>query len=120
MRITNADSTTPFTSPHGEIVREYFGEAAGGAAQHSLAHITLPPGTTSRKHYHPTVEESYFILAGEGRMTVDSESRIIKPGDAISIPVNAVHQIFNDTNAPLTFLAICAPSWTPDCSIFLD
>lgn len=52
MHIRNLAGVQPAVSPHGEIVRETLGTAAGGASQHSLAHITLPPGTASLKHYH--------------------------------------------------------------------
>lgn len=120
MHIRNTDTTTPFQSSHGEIVREYMGLAAGGTQQHSLAHIILPPGTASLKHYHPAVEESYFILSGQGHMVIDGESRPVNPGDAVAVPVNVIHQIFNDSPADLMFLAVCAPPWTPDCSVFLD
>lgn len=120
MHIRNTDEITPFSTPHGEIVREYMGVAAGGTQQHSLAHITLPPGKASLKHYHPVVEESYFILSGQGRMMIDGKERMLCAGDGIAIPPNAVHQIFNDSSMNLEFLAICAPPWTPDCSVFLD
>jgi mannose-6-phosphate isomerase-like protein (cupin superfamily) len=120
MHVKNTDDITPFTSSHGEIVREYMGVAAGGAQQHSLAHITLPPGKASLKHYHPVVEESYFILKGQGRMVIDNEERVLHVGDAVAVPVNAIHQIFNDGGVDLEFLAICAPPWTSDCSVFLD
>ncbi|MBZ0299613.1 MAG: cupin domain-containing protein, partial [Anaerolineae bacterium] len=88
--------------------------------QHSLAHITLPPGKASLRHYHPVVEESYFILSGQGRIVVDGEQQRVASGDAIAIPVSTVHQIVNDGAEDLVFLAVCAPPWTPDCSVFVD
>ncbi|HLV36791.1 MAG TPA: cupin domain-containing protein [Spirillospora sp.] len=120
MYLKNTDDITPITSPHGEIVREYLGKAVGGAQQHSLAQITLPPGHASRKHYHPVVEESYLILSGEGRMVIGHEEQRVRPGDAIAVPVHAIHQIFNTGSTDLVFLAVCAPPWTPDCSVFID
>ena len=120
MHIINTDEITPFSSPYGEIVREYMGIAAGGTQQHSLAHITLLPGKASLKHYHPVVEESYVILSGQGRMVIDGEEQMLRAGDAVAVPVNAIHQIFNDSDANLEFLAVCTPPWTPDCSVFID
>ena len=120
MNIKTAKLITPIETQHGEIVCEYFGQAAGGTAQHSLAQIILPPLKSSLKHYHPLVEESYYILSGQGRIVIDAEEAIIKAGDAVAIPINAVHQIFNDSGEDLIFLAICAPAWTPDCSVFVD
>ncbi len=120
MHIRNIQDTPPLTSPHGEVIRELLGQAAGGGQQHSLAHITLPAGAASLKHYHPQAEESYFILSGQGRLMMEDQQRSLSPGDAVVIPVNAVHQIFNDTDDDLIFLAVCAPPWTPDCSVFVE
>jgi mannose-6-phosphate isomerase-like protein (cupin superfamily) len=119
MHIRNTIHMTPFESPHGEIIYEYMGKAAGGAVQHSLAQIILPPGKMSLKHYHPVAEESYYILAGKGRIVLNGDTCSLTAGDTIAIPVNAVHQIFNDSHENLVFLAICAPPWTPDCSVFV-
>ena len=44
MQIKNARSIAGVASPHGEIVHELFGSAAGGSQQHSLAQIVIPPG----------------------------------------------------------------------------
>lgn len=120
MHITCVQALTPVVTPHGEVIHEYMGAAAGGSVAHSLAHITLPPGTAARKHYHPAAEESYFILSGKGLVTVGEEMQQISAGDAIAIPAMSVHQIANNGHDPLIFLAVCVPPWTPDCSVFLD
>ena len=120
MHIKNTHDIAPITSPHGETVHEYMGLAAGGASNHSVAHITLAPGKASHKHYHPVVEESYVMLTGSARMMIDRETQRLTVGDAVAIPPQAVHQIFNDSDEEITFLAVCAPPWTPDCSVFVD
>jgi mannose-6-phosphate isomerase-like protein (cupin superfamily) len=120
MHIRSPQQIHAFTSAHGEIVRELLGAAAGGASQHSVAHITLPPGAASLKHYHPTAEESYTILAGEGRLTLGGETVTLAPDDSVAIPAGVVHQIANAGSVDLVFLAVCVPPWTPDCSVFVD
>jgi mannose-6-phosphate isomerase-like protein (cupin superfamily) len=120
MHVRNTHDTPPVTSPHGEIIHELLGAGAGGTVQHSLACITLPPGVSSRRHYHPTAEESYFILSGTGQLLLDKDTRSLRAGDAAAIPARAVHQITNSGSAPLIFLAVCAPPWTFDCSVFVD
>jgi uncharacterized cupin superfamily protein len=62
MQIKNARSIAGVASPHGEIVHELFGSAAGGSQQHSLAQIVIPPGKSSLRHYHP-VDEDLVLLA---------------------------------------------------------
>ena len=120
MHIKSATEMTGFETAHGEIVREVLGHTAGGASEHSVAHITLPPGKASLKHCHPAIEESYYILSGQGRIMIDNEERLLKAGDAVAIPTSAVHQIVNESHETLIFLAVCTPPWSPDCSIFID
>ncbi len=118
--IRHKDDCTPFISEHGEIVYELMGNSAGGSTQHSLAHIELPPGKASRKHYHPEAEESYFILSGKAHLILDGEAYTLHAGQSVAITSGMVHQIFNDGTTPLHFLAVCVPSWTPENSIYLD
>lgn len=121
MHVKNANDLPVVTSEHGETVREYAGLSAGGASQHSIAHITIDPGKASRKHYHPEAEESYHILSGEAQIVIDGATEILQPGDVVVIPPRAVHQIFNvSERSELVFLAICVPPWTPDNSVFMD
>ena len=120
VHIRRKEDCTPLVSDHGEIVYELLGNAAGGASQHSLAHIELPPGKASLKHVHPEAEESYYILGGQARIEVDGEDYTLTPGQSIAITPGMIHQIFNDGAETLRFLAVCAPAWQPDNSVYLD
>ena len=123
MRLTRKEEITkPFVNTTGERVYEMLGapEAIGGAGFHSFSHVVIPAGCHSRPHYHPVAEETYYILAGEGRMVVDGREMRLVPGDALLIQSPEVHQIFNDADADLEFIAVCAPAWTPDNSVYLD
>jgi mannose-6-phosphate isomerase-like protein (cupin superfamily) len=105
----------PLTQPLGETVFELIGNSprSGEACLHSLAHIIIPPGKSSARHYHQTSEETYYILSGHGRMVVDGKEFRLQPGQACLIVAPEVHQIFNDGEIDLEFLAICAPAWSP-------
>lgn len=122
MHIQRSDNVPAFASPSGEVIHELIGEKAGDISGHSVAQITLPPGKSAQKHYHPVAEESYYILAGRGRVTIDDETREITAGDTIYIPPKAVHTIKNHTAGQenLIFLAVCIPAWTPDNSVYVD
>lgn len=120
VHIRQKSDCKPFASDHGEIVYELMGNAAGGSCQHSLAHIEIPPGKSSLKHFHPVAEESYYILSGTAWITLDDKTYTLKPGQSIAIPPQSTHQIGNNGEEQLTFLAICAPGWTPDNSVFLE
>ncbi len=120
MHIKNAAGVSPLNSEHGETVYELIGAAAGGTRSYSLAQIVIPPGKTSLKHYHPTAEESYYILSGLARMDMDGTSTTLHPGDSIAILPNRIHQIANAGPDDLVLLAICVPAWTPDNSVYVD
>ena len=98
-------------NPDGEIIQEIIGAQAGGIQSHSLAKITLPAGKSSEPHFHKVSEESYFILAGTSAITVDGISTELRPGDAILIEPFETHQISNQSDADLVFLAVCVPAW---------
>ncbi len=119
VHIRHQDDCTPLVSSHGEVVYELVGHAAGGSIRHSIAHIELPPGRASLKHYHPEAEESYTILSGTGRLEVNGEAVPLGPGQCAVIPAGMTHQIFNDGPETLHFLAVCVPAWTPDNSVYL-
>ena len=123
MKLTRKDRIErPFESGTGERVYEMLGapESIGGAKHHSFSHIIIPAGYSSRPHYHPVAEETYYILSGEGRMVVDGEELRLVPGDALLIQPPEKHQIFNDSDGELEFIAVCAPPWTPEISVYTD
>jgi len=123
MRLTRKEQIEkPFLNSTGERVYEMLGapEGIGAAKYHSFSHVVIPAGCHSRPHYHPVAEETYYILSGEGRMQVDDRELRLVPGDALLIHTLEKHQIFNDGDSDLEFIAVCAPAWTPDNSVYLD
>jgi quercetin dioxygenase-like cupin family protein len=101
-----------------EVIAETFIAHGGGSAQMLLdsrvlrgilflAHGLIKPGKTIESHRDP-YEEIYFILSGEGLMSVDGEERQVKPGDAIWIPQGAAHSLFNNTENDCHILVIAA------------
>ena len=110
--------TSPLTQPLGESVYELIGSSpkSGNAHLHSLAHILIPPGKSSSKHYHKISEETYYILSGQGQMIVNGKEYKLSSGQACLIHATEVHQIFNNGTVDLEFLAVCVPAWTPDDS----
>ena len=112
------DIGSPLVTPTGEVIFELIGkgEESGGILSHSLAQILIPPGKSSAPHFHQESEETYFILSGEGMMTLDQKQFTLKPGQACSISPGEIHQIVNQGEKDLEFLAVCVPAWTPEDS----
>ena len=81
----------------------------------SLAHCTLPPGRVTQAVRHRTVEELWYVLGGEGQVwrkrggveeTVD-----VRPGMALTIPVNTHFQFRASGSEPLTLVITTVPPW---------
>ncbi|HJZ43606.1 MAG TPA: cupin domain-containing protein [Hyphomicrobiaceae bacterium] len=52
--------------------------------------MRMPAGGGSVPHSHPN-EQWVYVLEGTMDSTVDSQRRLVKPGEAIYIPANVVH-----------------------------
>lgn len=110
----------PFVTPSGEIIAEMIGKAVGDDANHSLARIVIPNGKSSNLHYHKVTEETYFILKGEAEMQVNGKKFKLIPGQACYLEPGDIHQVHNEGEADLVFLAFCAPAWVPDDSFEVE
>ncbi len=74
-------------------------------------HLVLPPGTSTGPHLHREVAEVYYVMSGQGTVTVaaegsGSEAASIQAGDAIPIQLNEVHSFENTGSEPLEFMIV--------------
>ena len=74
-------------------------------------HLLLPPGSSTSPHMHMEVAEFYYVMGGQGTVTVSSggrgaaaETASIKELDAIPINLGDVHSFANTGNSPLEFM----------------
>ncbi len=96
----------PFVNRTGERVYEMIGrpEHLGGATKHSFGYVVIPPNGSSRLHYHPSAEETYYILKGKGRMMIDGGEYHVASGDAVLISLLEKHRIFTAGGQDLEFI----------------
>jgi mannose-6-phosphate isomerase-like protein (cupin superfamily) len=69
----------------------------------------LDQGVTKGNHIHQEtrpLEEVYYLLQGEGMMTVDGDEVPVKAGDAILVPPGANHGILSTGADPLKLVII--------------
>ena len=100
----------PFVTRDGSTIRSILDRTNAPVRHQSLAEATLPPGTTTARHYHRASEEFYFILEGEGIMHLGEETRAVRPGHAILIPPGAWHSM--EARTAMRFLCCCAPPYS--------
>ncbi len=113
MKIASLSGVEFFVTKDGSTIRELHRTDV-----QSFAEATLEPDEATHRHYHRVAEEIYFVLKGSGRMEVDGESRVIRPGDAILIPAGAWHALENNGNSELRILCCCAPPYSHEDTFF--
>jgi mannose-6-phosphate isomerase-like protein (cupin superfamily) len=91
----------------------------GDARTASLVEVRLPAGETSRPVRHRTVEEIWYITAGEGlvwRRPPSGEGLIdeVRPGRTVLIPTGWSFQFQAAPSADLRFLCYTSPPWPGD------
>jgi mannose-6-phosphate isomerase-like protein (cupin superfamily) len=100
-------------APDGSEVR-LLCRLAGG----SMAHFRLPPGGCARAVVHRTVEELWFVVAGEGEMWRrgggDEEIVALRPGVGLSIPVGTAFQFRAAAHTELAVVGVTMPPWPGD------
>lgn len=75
-----------------------------------ICRAVLPAGEGHNFHTHPELEEAIYVLEGEVEQWVESEFRILKPGEVAHIPAGIVHATFNSTDKDAVILAILSPA----------
>jgi mannose-6-phosphate isomerase-like protein (cupin superfamily) len=119
MDIRNIQQVPAFITQDGSEIRELLAHRNSCLRKQSLAEARLAPGQSTMPHYHPVVEEIYYILQGVGRMQIGDEVAEVGAGDAIAIPPGAIHTIENVGSETLLFLCCCAPGYEPTDTVLV-
>jgi uncharacterized cupin superfamily protein len=78
-----------------------------GAEQIGCNWFEVPPGRTAFPcHYHCAMEETVFILEGEGTARIGKDEVPVRAGHYLSYPVGPdhAHQLINTGSGPLRYL----------------
>lgn len=69
-------------------------------------HLLLPPGASTGGHAHRAVAEFYYVMAGDGILSVGNQSEPVRVGDAIPIHLNEAHALRNSGSEPLEVMIV--------------
>lgn len=97
-------------APDGSEIR-----VLAGTAHVSMAHGLLPPGGVSRAIRHRTVEEVWYVLAGQAeiwrRLGDDEQLITASAGTSLTIPVGMHFQFRTTGDEPFQFIMLTMPPW---------
>jgi len=61
----------------------------------NVVFLYYPPGTKNELHAHEDMETIYYIVEGEGLVTIGEEKELLKQGDVVFTPRRTKHQVVN-------------------------
>ena len=69
-----------------------------------------PGGVRGRVHRHTRSDNVYIVRRGEGTLTIEGESHVIRADDVVFIPAGTRHSLSNLSDEPLELFEIYAPA----------
>jgi mannose-6-phosphate isomerase-like protein (cupin superfamily) len=71
--------------------------------------IIFKPGQTLGEHWHAEIEETFYVISGTSKMSVDLKEFRISSGDVIKVSKGERHNIINDSDRDLNLFFVKAP-----------
>ena len=68
------------------------------------------PNAYVQEHSHKVQEQVYYVLEGEGMLTVGKDRHLMRPHDYVYLPPGVPHSFTNTGTAGLVFLVITTPA----------
>jgi mannose-6-phosphate isomerase len=68
--------------------------------------IEVRPSHRLSYQKHSRRAEHWFVVAGEGVVTIDGEDAPVRRGDGLDVPVGAAHRMRNTGSVPLVFVEV--------------
>jgi quercetin dioxygenase-like cupin family protein len=68
------------------------------------------PNAHVQEHAHKVQEQIYYVLEGEGVLTVGKEEHLMRPHDYVYLPPGVPHSFTNTGLAGLVFLVVTTPA----------
>jgi len=94
-------------SGEGEYAVRTLFEAEFGSLFKHVRDLTLFEHSTIGEHPHADDEELFYIVEGEGVMTIEGEEQTVGPGDCILTQSGSSHGLRNEGKGALRILVVC-------------
>ena len=96
-------------SRRGGDVRTLLSPKSVGSTSGFMGVATIPPGDRISEHYHPYSEEFIYCFRGEFTAQLDGESRAVRAGDGLFIPIKVKHRLVNESDAEASLVFHLGP-----------
>jgi mannose-6-phosphate isomerase-like protein (cupin superfamily) len=75
----------------------------------SIIQEYVPRGSKETMHYHEKSRQFFYILEGEGQLTIEDDVVKLIKGQGLEIAPQVKHRFENNSNADVVFLVISVP-----------
>jgi uncharacterized RmlC-like cupin family protein len=89
-------------TPRGVVGGAEISQTTAGAHNIYMGRFRVPPGTTSRPHYHDGCESAVYMLAGSMRIRWGDrleQELVVEPGDLLYVPPRETHVLENPSDS---------------------
>jgi len=81
-------------------------EVLSDAPTHKVKRLTVDPGQRLSYQRHAHRAEHWFVVGGEGVVTLDGEERPVAAGSAVDVPLGVAHRIASTGTEPLVLVEV--------------
>ena len=80
----------------------------------SVIQEQVPAGGAEVLHYHEQARQFFYVLEGEGIMSLEDREVILQKGQGLEVAPMIKHQFKNNSHTDVHFLVISVPSTRGD------
>jgi quercetin dioxygenase-like cupin family protein len=94
----------------GALSKALVGPANSGSSRIDFRISRYAPNAYVQEHVHKVQEQIYYVLEGEGILTLDEERHLMRPHDYVYVPPGVRHSFTNTGLNGLVFLVVTTPA----------
>ncbi len=94
----------------GALSKELAGPTTTGSSRVDFRISRYAPMAYVQEHVHKVQEQVYYVLEGEGILTLDDAKHLMRPHDYVYVPPGIRHSFTNTGTDGLVFLVVTTPA----------
>ena len=94
----------------GALSKMLVGPENSGTSRIDFRISRYAPNAYVQEHSHKVQEQIYYVLEGEGVLTVGKEEHLMRPHDYVYLPPGVSHSFTNTGLSGLVFMVVTTPA----------
>ncbi|WP_082605624.1 cupin domain-containing protein [Curvibacter sp. PAE-UM] len=94
----------------GALSKELAGPTTTGSSRVDFRISRYAPMAYVQEHVHKVQEQVYYVLEGEGILTLDDQKQLMRAHDYVYVPPGIRHSFTNTGTDGLVFLVVTTPA----------